>query len=82
MGVLVGVLDGEGLMITNCYAIGEKVIGQIKENVELELSDDSLKTLEEIAKLDISTALPKLEWELISPWRKKEGFAPVLRGLK
>lgn len=69
-------------MITNCYAIGEKVIGQIKENVELELSDDSLKTLEEIAKLDISTALPKLEWELISPWRKKEGFVPVLRGLK
>ena len=82
VGALIGGLNGEGLTITNCYGIGEKVIGQIKDNVELELSDDSLKTLEEIAKLDISTALPKLEWELISPWRKKEGFVPVLRGMK
>lgn len=79
VGALIGDLGANGLTITNCYGVGETVIGRVQKDVEL--SDDILKTIDEIEEMEISTALPKLQMELISPWKKDKGEAPVLRML-
>ena len=81
VGAIVGALGADGLNIVNCYAVGDKAVGNEGGKTYV-ITDGTMKTLDEIKGLDISTAFPLLDGETASPWEKPSGSTPVLKGLK
>ena len=81
VGAIVGSLAADGLSIVNCYAVGDKAVGNEGGKTYV-ISDGTMKTLDEIKGLDVSAAFPLLEGETTSPWEKASGSTPVLKGLK